>query len=205
MDYRDYIKEECLDVYKQEQENLANRLLEAKYNLLFLKMVNERDETFRDNHDITERFEIRIVVRRIYVTVAWELALQIKAFTDDNDKDCLTINKFKNNIYKFIRDDKKQEYFDSLGVITRSHEWSDCTKLVANISAYRNKIVGHNIVNPPKLTFNINDADFVISQYEKVFKVLSFQDKVYEKRVASMDDEMTSFITAYLNAILPLN
>ena len=93
MDYRDYIKENYRDAYVQERDNLADRLIEAKYNLLFLRMVHERSEAYRNN-DITERFGIMFIIRRIYITVAWELALQIKAFTDDNDRDCLTVNKF---------------------------------------------------------------------------------------------------------------
>ena len=32
-----------------------------------------------------------------------------------------------------------------------------------SISDYRNKVVGHNIANAPKLTFDINEADFVLS------------------------------------------
>lgn len=204
MDYRDYIKENYRDAYVQERDNLADRLIEAKYNLLFLRMVHERSEAYRNN-DITERFGIMFIIRRIYITVAWELALQIKAFTDDNDRDCLTVNKFKNNIFRYIRDEKRHEYYDSLGVITKTLDWKDCNKLVSNISDYRNKVVGHNIVNAPKLTFDINDADFVISQYEKIFNVLSFQNEIYAKRVADLDDEKVSFITAYLDAVLPLN
>lgn len=204
MDYRDYIKENYRDAYVQERDNLADRLIEAKYNLLFLRMVHERSEAYRNN-DITERFGIMFIIRRIYITVAWELALQIKAFTDDNDRDCLTVNKFKNNIFRYIRDEKRHEYYDSLGVITKTLDWKDCNKLVSNISDYRNKVVGHNIVNAPKLTFDINDADFVISQYEKIFNVLSFQNEIYAKRVADLDDEKASFITAYLDAVLPLN
>lgn len=167
-------------------------------------MVHERREAYRNN-DITERFGIMFIIRRIYITVAWELALQIKAFTDDNDRGCLTVNKFKNNIFRYIRDEKRHKYYDSLGVITKTLDWKDCNKLVSNISDYRNKVVGHNIVNAPKLTFDINDADFVISQYEKIFNVLSFQNEIYAKRVADLDDEKASFITAYLDAVLPLN
>lgn len=203
MDYRDYIKENYYDVYVQERENLEDRLIEAKYNLLFLKMVHERSEIYRNN-DITDRFEIRVIIRRIHVSIAWELALQIKAFTDDNDKDCLTVNKLKNNIFRYIRDEKRQEYYDALGEITKTIDWSNCVKLVSSISDYRNKIVGHNIVNAPKLTFDINDADFVISQYEKIFNVLSFQNDTYEERVADLNGEMAGFITKYLDAVLPL-
>ena len=203
MDYRDYIKENYYDVYVQERENLEDRLIEAKYNLLFLKMVHERSEVYRNN-DITDRFEIRVIIRRIHVSIAWELALQIKAFTDDNDKDCLTVNKLKNNIFRYIRDEKRQEYYDALGEITKTIDWSNCVKLVSSISDYRNKIVGHNIVNAPKLTFDINDADFVISQYEKIFNVLSFQNDTYEERVADLNGEMAGFITKYLDAVLPL-
>ena len=61
------------------------------------------------------------------------------------------------------------------------------------------------MLDSPKLTFDIRDADFVISQYEKIFKVLNFQNESYVKRVADLDDEMASFITAYLDAVLPLN
>ena len=43
MDYKDYIKAEYCDAYVQERDNLADRLIEAKYNLLFLNMVYERD------------------------------------------------------------------------------------------------------------------------------------------------------------------
>ena len=39
MDYKDYIKEEYCDAYVQKRDNLADRLIEAKYNLLFLNMV----------------------------------------------------------------------------------------------------------------------------------------------------------------------
>lgn len=61
------------------------------------------------------------------------------------------------------------------------------------------------MLDSPKLTFDIHDADFVISQYEKIFKVLNFQNESYVKRVADLDDEMASFITAYLDVVLPLN
>lgn len=205
MDYKDYIKEEYCDAYIQERDNLADRLIEAKYNLLFLNMVYERDVTYRNSNDRTERFEIRVILRRIYITVAWELVLQIKAFTDDNDKDCLTVNKFKNNIFKFIKDEKKQEYYNSLGAIRNEADRNTCNKLVAHISEYRNKIVGHNMLDSPKLTFDIRDADFVISQYEKVFNVLSFQNERYAERVADLADEKARFIEKYLDAVLPLN
>ena len=205
MDYKDYIKAEYCDAYVQERDNLADRLIEAKYNLLFLNMVYERDVAYRNSNDSTERFEIRIILRRIYITVAWELVLQIKAFTDDKEKDCFTGDKFKNNIFRYIKDEKKQEYYDSLGAIKKEIDRSTCDKLVARISEYRNKIVGHNMLDSPKLTFDIRDADFVISQYEKIFKVLNFQNESYVKRVADLDDEMASFITAYLDVVLPLN
>lgn len=205
MDYKDYIKEEYCDAYVQERDNLADRLIEAKYNLLFLNMVYERDVAYRNSNDSTKRFEIRVILRRIYVTVAWELVLQIKAFIDDNDKDCLTVDKFKNNFFKFIRDEKKQEYYDSLGAIKKKIDRSTCDKLVACISEYRNKIVGHNMLDSPKLTFDIRDADFVISQYEKVFNVLSFKNERYAERVADLDDEKARFIKEYLDAVLPLN
>ena len=205
MDYKDYIKAEYCDAYVQERDNLADRLIEAKYNLLFLNMVYERDVAYRNSNDSTERFEIRIILRRIYITVVWESVLQIKAFTDDKEKDCLTVDKFKNNIFRYIKDEKKQEYYDSLGAIKKEIDRSACDKLVARISEYRNKIIGHNMLDTPKLTFDIHDADFVISQYEKIFKVLNFQNESYVKRVADLDDEMASFITAYLDVVLPLN
>ena len=205
MDYKDYIKEEYCDAYVQERDNLADRLIEAKYNLLFLNMVYERDVAYRNSNDSTERFEIRIILRRIYITVAWELVLQIKAFTDDNDKECLTVNKFKNNVFKFIKDEKKQEYYDSLGAIRNEADRNTCNKLVACISEYRNKIVGHNMIDSPKLTFDMRDADFVISQYEKVFNVLNFQNERYAERVADLADEKARFIEKYLDAVLPLN
>lgn len=205
MDYKDYIKAEYCDAYVQERDNLADRLIEVKYNLLFLNMVYERDVAYRNSNDSTERFEIRIILRRIYITVVWELVLQIKAFTDDKEKDCLTVDKFKNNIFRYIKDEKKQEYYDSLGAIKKEIDRSACDKLVARISEYRNKIIGHNMLDSPKLTFDIHDADFVISQYEKIFKVLNFQNESYVKRVADLDDEMASFITAYLDVVLPLN
>ena len=204
MNFKDYIKQEYYDEYINERENLEDRLIEAKYNLLFLRMMHERSEVYRKSN-ATSREEIRIVLRRIYITVAWELALQIKAFTDDNDKDCITINKFKNNIFKYIKDEKKQEYYRSLGEITKTLEWNECRKIVSSVSDYRNKVVGHNIANAPKLTFDINEADFVVSQYERLFNILIFQNEKYAERVADLNDEKANFITAYLDAVLPLN
>lgn len=204
MNFKDYIKQEYYDEYINERENLEDRLIEAKYNLLFLRMMYERSEVYRKSN-ATSREKIRIVLRRIYITVAWELALQIKAFTDDNDKDCITINKFKNNIFKYIKDEKKQEYYRSLGEITKTLEWNECRKIVSSISDYRNKVVGHNIANAPKLTFDINEADFVVSQYERLFNILIFQNEKYAERVADLNDEKANFITAYLDAVLPLN
>lgn len=206
MDYKDYIKEEYYAAYVQARDNLADRLIEAKYNLLFLNMAYERDVAYRNSNDGTERSEIRFILRRIYITVAWELALQIKAFADDNDKNSLTVDKFKNNIFKhYIKDEKKQECFDSLGAIRKEFDGNNCDKLVARISEYRNKIVGHNMLNSPKLTFDIRDADFVISQYEKIFNILNFQNEHYAKRVADLADEKARFIKEYLDAVLPLS
>lgn len=203
MDYKDYIREEYCDVYVQERDNLEDRLIEAKYNLLFLKMVHERSEFYRNNHNITEKFEIMVIMRRIYVTVAWELALQIKAFTNDNAKDSLTINKLQNKICQYIKPEKKEEYKNLIRPITKASAWKNCIKIVSNISDYRNKIVGHNIINTPELTFDINEADFVISQYEDLFKVLSFQNKRYAERVTDLNNEKANFITIFLDALLP--
>lgn len=50
MDYRDYIKEEYCDAYVQERDNLTDGLIDAKCNLLFLKMCIERDEIYRNNN-----------------------------------------------------------------------------------------------------------------------------------------------------------
>ena len=204
MNYKDYIKDEYCDIYVRERDNLADRIIEAKYNLLFLTMAHKRSEIFNSTYYVTERFEIRVILRRIYITVAWELALQIKAFTEDNDKDTLTVNKLKNHIFKYLKDEKKQEVFDEIGSITQTDDWNTASEMVSRISDYRNQIVGHNIFNSPKLTFDIEEAQFVILQYEKLFKVLSFRDSAYIKRVKNTDDEMTDYIKIFLDALLPL-
>lgn len=204
MNYKDYIKDEYCDIYVRERDNLADRIIEAKYNLLFLTMAYKRSEIFNSTHYVTKRFEIGVILRRIYITVAWELALQIKAFTEDNDKDTLTVNKLKNHIFKYLKDDKKQEVFDEIGSITKTDDWNTASEMVSRISDYRNQIVGHNIFNSPKLTFDIEEAQFVILQYEKLFKVLSFHDSAYIKRVKNTDDEMTDYIKIFLDALLPL-
>ena len=204
MNYKDYIKDEYCDIYVRERDNLADRIIEAKYNLLFLTMAHKRSEIFNSTHYVTERFEIGVILRRIYITVAWELALQIKAFTEDNDKDTLTVNKLKNHIFKYLKDEKKQEVFDEIGSITKIDDWNTASETVSRISDYRNQIVGHNIFNSPKLTFDIEEAQFVILQYEKLFKVLSFHDSAYIKRVKNTDDEMTDYIKIFLDALLPL-
>ena len=92
-----------------------------------------------------------------------------------------------------------------MGEITKTLEWNECRKIVSSISDYRNKVVGHNIANAPKLTFDINEADFVVSQYERLFNILIFQNEKYAERVADLNDEKANFITAYLDAVLPLN
>lgn len=74
--------------------------------------------------------------------------------------------------------------------------------IVCGEAIYRNKIVGHNIINTPELTFDINEADFVISQYEDLFKVLSFQNKRYAGS-ADLNNEKANFITIFLDALLP--
>ena len=204
MNYIDYIKEEFLDIYVQERDNLADRLIEAKYNLQFLKMVHERNELYRQNHDSTENFEIRVIIRRIHVTVAWELALQIKAFTDDTAPDTLTISKLQNKMFTYVKDDKKQEVYDNIGAVVKSTQWNECKKIVNGISDYRNKIVGHNIFKPPKLYFDINEAEQVISVYEALFKELSFHDALYIERANHIDGETKNFIKNYLDALLPL-
>lgn len=205
MEYRDYIEEKYCDDYVKERDYLADRLIEAEYNLMFLKMAADRSKSYCNKYGARERIEIRIILRRIYVTVFWELALQIKAFTDDNDKDCLTVNKFKNNIFRYIKVEKKEEYYSMLGTITQTSDWNKCKKLVESVSDYRNKIIAHNIVNEPKLTLDIKDADFIISQYGKIFNVLNFQDEKYAERVADLYDETANSITTYLDAVLPLN
>ncbi len=204
MNYKDYIKDEYCDIYVRERDNLADRIIEAKYNLLFLTMAHKRSEIFNSTHYANERFEIGVILRRIYITVAWELALQIKAFTEDNDKDTLTVNKLKNHIFKYLKDEKKQEVFDEIGSITKTDDWNTASEMVSRISDYRNQIVGHNIFNSPKLTFDIEEAQFVILQYEKLFKVLGFHDSAYIKRVKNTDDEMTDYIKIFLDALLPL-
>lgn len=204
MNYKDYIKDEYCDIYVQERDNLADRLIEAKYNLQFLKMVHERSELFCQNHDVTECFEIRVVLRRIHITVAWELVLQIKAFADDNTPDTLTISKLQNKMFGYLKDDKRQEIYDNIGTVVKSTKWNECKKIVNGISDYRNKVVGHNIFNPPELYFDINEAEQVISVYESLFMELSFDDASYVERANDIDGEMKNFIKAYLDALLPL-
>ena len=107
MDYKEFIKEECQDIYIKQRDNLADRIIEAKYNLQFLKMVYERNELYHQNHDVTERFEIGVILRRIYVTVAWELALQIKAFTDDTASDTLTVSKLQKKMPETLKSERE--------------------------------------------------------------------------------------------------
>ena len=204
MDYKEFIKEECQDIYIKQRDNLADRIIEAKYNLQFLKMGYERNELYHQNHDVTERFEIGVILRRIYVTVAWELALQIKAFTDDTASDTLTVSKLQKIMFTYLKEDKRQTVYDSIGTVVKSPEWNDCKKIVNVISDYRNQIVGHNIFNPPELYFNINDAERVILVYESLFKELAFNDASYIERANDIEDEMQSFIKIYLDALLPL-
>lgn len=176
---------------------MADRLIEAKYNLQFLKMVHERSEIYRQKHDVTESFEIRVILWRIHVTVVWELALQIKAFTDDTTSDTLTVSKLQNKMFAYLMEDKKQEIYDNIGTVVKSIEWNDCKKIVDDISDYRNLIVGHNIFNPPELYFNINEAERVILVYESLFKELAFNDASYIERSNNIEDEMQSFINIY--------
>lgn len=63
MNFKDYIKQEYYDEYINERENLEDRLIEAKYNLLFLRMMYERSEVYRKSN-ATSREEIRIVLTR---------------------------------------------------------------------------------------------------------------------------------------------
>lgn len=204
MDYKDFIKEECQDIYLKQRDNLADRIIEAKYNLQFLKMVHERNKLYHQNHDVTERFEIGVILRRIYVTVAWELALQIKAFTDDTASDTLTVSKLQKKMFTYLKENKKQTVYDKIGTVVKSAEWNDCKKIVNVISDYRNQIVGHNIFNPQELYFNINEAERVILVYESLFKELAFNDTSYIERANDIEDEMKNFIKIYLDALLPL-
>ena len=67
------------------------------------------------------------------------------------------------------------------------------------------EIIGHNIVNAPALTFDVNAAEFVIQQYESLFNVLSFQYRRYGELATFLDNEEKKFIVVYLDAVLPLN
>lgn len=55
MNFKDYIKQEYYDEYINERENLEDRLIEAKYNLLFLRMMYERSEVYRKSNATSRR------------------------------------------------------------------------------------------------------------------------------------------------------
>ncbi len=82
-------------------------------------MVHELSELYSQKHDVTECFEIRVIMRRIHITVAWELALQIKAFADDTAPDTLTVSKLQNKMFAYIKENKKQEIYDNIGTVVK--------------------------------------------------------------------------------------
>lgn len=202
---KEYIKIECLDQYEKEKNNLADILIGSKYNLKFLQMALQQSDLYAQNHKLTERIEIRSILKRIYITFAGTLILQIKQFADDNQLDTMTISKFQNNIFKYIKEEKKQEYYDQVGLITKTEEWKKCKSIVSKFSIFRNEVLGHNLIDIPNITIDINELTLVVSEYDKLFRVLSFQDADYLERSEDIDNCTADFMKIFFDELLPLN
>ncbi len=201
---KEYIKYEFLVQYEKEMKNLADILIGAQYNLKFLQLAFQQSELYAQNHKLDERFEIRTILRRIHITVAGMLIMQIKQFADDNQHDTVTISKFQNNIFKYIKEEKKQEYFEQVGLITKTEKWKNCKSIVSKFSLFRNEVLAHNLMDVPYIEIDINEAALVVSEYDKLFRVLSFQDSDYLERSNDINNCTADFMKIFFDELLPL-
>lgn len=64
----DYIKSDYENEYLLERENLSDRIIEAQYNMLFLEAVCNKRDNYKEE-DLTNKFEILIVLKRIYAFI----------------------------------------------------------------------------------------------------------------------------------------
>ena len=202
---QEYIKAECLENYEKEKNNLANILIGAQYNLKFLQLAIQQSELYSQNHDVCERLEMRSILKRIHITVANTLILQIKQFADDNKPDTMTISKFKNNIFGYIKEEKKQELYEQVGLIIKTVEWKNCQGVISKLSVFRNEILAHNLMDYPYMEVDINEVSLVVSEYDKLFRILSFQDSEYLERSEDIDKCTTDFMKIFFDTLLPLN
>lgn len=201
MNYTDYIKKEHEEEYLKERDNLIDRILEAKYNMMFCETAVEKCEAFK-KEDKTDGVGVLVIARRIYITVAWELVMQIKAYVDDNEKDVLTIEKFKNNVIKrYLQNEKRTEVIEKLSKLQWKTNKKQRDEYIKSVSDYRNKIVCHNFKESPELSMNIEWLGSIIDESIELMEYLCFGDKVFRDGLENMKCEMKEFLDLYFNRI----
>ena len=194
----EYIKTEHIEDYLKQRENLEDRVIEAQYNRIFLDKILEKNKPpFKQD---VQSFGIHYVLRRIYITIVWELVMQIYAITEDVDSDILTINQFKNRIIsEYIREEKKGEFINGLNLLKRNAINSDYYK---RIREYRNKIICHNFLEPPKLNMNVEWIRDVMNESIEKLEYLSLNDGNFKVRCVDLENEKKEFIDAFLDKLL---
>lgn len=197
----DYIKSDYENEYLLERENLSDRIIEAQYNMLFLEAVCNKRDNYKEE-DLTNKFEILIVLKRIYISVVWELVMQIKAYIDDNDKDTLTIEKFKNKVISsYIIEEKKEEVLEGLAKLKWKSNKQQRQIYIEAISEYRNKIVCHNFKHSPALSMDIRWMRIVIDDSIELLEYLNFGDVEFQERLKDLQDEKKAFIDLFLSKL----
>lgn len=203
MNCKEYIKENYEEQYIKERDYIADRLIEAKFDFLFLKKANEmcKNKMVEDLSD--EEIGIRFTLRQIYVSLMWQLAIQIKALTDDTGEDVLDLEEFKNNVVRlYVRDEKVDEVQSSLRQLGWKVNRALLERKIKSVSDYRNKIVGHNFLNMPELTFSLADIEYIIENASELLQYLYFGESTLVERQKDLETEKIEFIENFLNRLL---
>lgn len=201
MNCAEYIKKEFIEEYLLERENITDRILEAEYNMIFSETAVSKCEPYikQNKHDESG---VLFVMRRTYISIVWELILQIKAYVDDNDKDVLTIDKFKNNIMKkYLVDEKREEVENGLARLRWKTDKKQRMEYMKTISKYRNEIVAHNFKESPEMSMDIRWLRLIIDESIELLEYLYFGDNDFQRRLADVHNEKREFIENFLNRI----
>lgn len=200
MSYQDYIKSDCQEKFKEERENISDRFLEAMYNKWFLKRAVYYQERYPfdiDNLDPAD-FGVRVIYKRIYITVFWELITQMKAMIEDDGGDVITVKRFKNlNFTLYLKDEKKNEIQTKLQATRWETDKNFMKRQLKLINDYRNQIICHNFRSAPDLKMNLLDLEKVLEIVEEVLKIFYFDENTLMDRLNEIDGEMIPYIDVF--------
>lgn len=174
MNYREVIRPEYIEEYKEQHKIFYRALSSMIFDISFLEACVELQDRELNSDWITIKFLHRNIFENLISKV-------YRCFFDNSGRDSITLFGFKNNVVgRFIKEEYRTPIVEDISKL--SMEYGDFTKrkmdLAQNLLAIRRSFVAHRLlITEDDAVVDLTEIKILVEYGQRLFQTLSFEPR----------------------------